>query len=311
LAEDVNKNEPKWKRFERLVCEIQKGMTGSAKVVLNDSIVGVDSKVPRQIDISIREQIGQYSILVIIDCKDHADPIDVKGVEEFAGLAHDVRANKGAIISSNGFTEAAKSVARNHGIDTFRLLDTEGVDWKTYVAVPVLLERSYLRSFSMGFKGVGPFRLPSSTEALANLDLRSDDGTNLGTVKQILHSKWDKQEIPHEAGVHEVIVGLGVSAEHQGVISKLDVSASVVVGRKYYLGPLPIHVKGFENAQTGAIIAKELRTDWIEPSKIERGEAPGWTEITNQEGLSIQVMFKMDYSDLYTDQPGPVPKAPA
>jgi len=146
--------------------------------------------------------------------------------------------------------------------------------------------------------------LPSSTEALANLDLRSEDGKNLGTVKQVLHSKWDKQEIPHEAGVHQVTVGLGVSAEFQGVTSKLDVSASVVVGRKYYLGPLPIHVKGFENVQTGAIITKELRTDWIEPSKIERGEVPGWTEITNREGLSIEVMFKMDYSDLYNDKPG-------
>lgn len=303
MTED-NKEEPKWKRFERLVYEIQQGMIGSAKVTLNDSILGVDSKVPRQIDISIREQIGQYSILVVIDCKDYSEPIDVKGVEEFAGLAHDVRANKGAIISSNGFTEAGKNVAKNHGIDTFRLLDTEGVDWKTYVTIPVLLERSYLKSFSMGFKGVGPFRLPSSTEALANLGLLSEDGTNLGTVRQILHSKWDKQEIPHEAGVHEVMVGSGVSSEFQGVISKLDVSASVVVGRKYYLGPLPIHVKGFENAQNGAIITKELRTEGIEPSKIERGEVPGWTEITNQEGLSIRVMFKLDYSDLYTDEAG-------
>jgi hypothetical protein len=80
--------------------------------------------------------------------------------------------------------------------------------------------------------------------------------------------------------------------------------ASVVVGRKYYLGPLPIHVKGFENAQTGAIRTKELRPDWIEPSKIERGEVPGWTEITNQEGVSIEAMFKMDYSDFYSDKPG-------
>jgi hypothetical protein len=159
VAGDTNNQEPKWKRFEKLVCEIQKGMTADAKVILNDSIVGVDSKVPRQIDISIRKQIGPYSILVVIDCKDHAEPIDVKGVEEFAGLAHDVRANKGTIISSNGFTESAKTVARNRGIDTFRLLDTEGVDWKTYVTIPVLLERTYLKSFSMGFKGIGPFRL--------------------------------------------------------------------------------------------------------------------------------------------------------
>jgi Restriction endonuclease len=301
LSEDINNNEPKWKRFERLVFEIQKGMTGSARVLLNDSIVGEDSKVARQIDISIRQQIGQYSILVVIDCKDHADPIDVKGVEEFAGLAHDVRANKGAIISSNGFTEAAKTVAKNHGIDTFRLLDTEGVDWKTYVTIPMLLERSYIKNLGAGFTSTGHFRLPSSMEALMNLELRSEEGIRLGTVRDVVRSKWDKQEIPHEAGQHQVAVGTKLSVEFEGVISKVDVFATVVVGRKYYLGPLPIHVKGFEDAQTGAIMTKEIRTDWIEPSKIEAGEAPGWTEITNQDELSIEVMLRLGYSDLYAE----------
>src|SRR5271154_686133 len=123
------KPEPKWKRFEKLAYEIQKGLTSRGTVKLNDSIVGVDSKTGRQIDISIREQIGQFPILVVIDCKDHSEPIDVKSVEEFAGLAHDVRANRGAIISSNGFTEAAVTLARNRGIDTFRLVDTDSVDW--------------------------------------------------------------------------------------------------------------------------------------------------------------------------------------
>src|SRR5437879_6033745 len=93
--------QPKWKRFERLAYEIQKEFASSAKVTLNDSIMGSDSKTSRQIDISIREQIGQYSILVVIDCKDHKEPVDVKGVEEFSGLVRDVRANKGAMISSN------------------------------------------------------------------------------------------------------------------------------------------------------------------------------------------------------------------
>lgn len=62
--------DPKWKRFEKLVYEIQREFAASAKVTLNDSIQGVDSRTPRQIDISVRQNIGQYSILVVIDCKD-------------------------------------------------------------------------------------------------------------------------------------------------------------------------------------------------------------------------------------------------
>jgi hypothetical protein len=39
--------------------------------------MGVDSGTERQIDVSIRQQVSQFPILVIIDCKDYAEPIDV------------------------------------------------------------------------------------------------------------------------------------------------------------------------------------------------------------------------------------------
>ena len=85
--------EAKWKRFEMLVYEIQKSFSGTtATVTHKDYIVGLDSKVEREIDISIKQQVAQFPILVVIDCKDYAEPVDVKSVEEFAGLAEDVRA---------------------------------------------------------------------------------------------------------------------------------------------------------------------------------------------------------------------------
>src|ERR1700722_19676394 len=146
---DEGKKDPKWKRFEKLAYEIQREFAGSATVTLNDSIQGIDSKVSRQIDISVRQNVGQYPILVVIDCKDYKDPVDVKAVEEFGGLVRDVRANRGALISSNGFTETAINVARNHGIDTYRLVDTESVDWKSYVAVTAFFERTFIRSFQI------------------------------------------------------------------------------------------------------------------------------------------------------------------
>src|ERR1700722_15474823 len=98
---DEGKKDPKWKRFEKLAYEIQREFAGSATVTLNDSIQGIDSKVSRQIDISVRQNVGQYPILVVIDCKDYRVRVDVKAVEEFGGLVRDVRANRGALISSN------------------------------------------------------------------------------------------------------------------------------------------------------------------------------------------------------------------
>src|SRR5438552_11932971 len=78
MNDKTGKEQPKWKRFEKLAYEIQKELAGNSLVTLNDSVLGVDSKTSRQIDISIRENIGQYPILVVIDCKDYREPIDVK-----------------------------------------------------------------------------------------------------------------------------------------------------------------------------------------------------------------------------------------
>ena len=99
-----------WAEFEKLAYDIQRELAGSADVTLRDTIQGVDSNIPRQIDISIRQQVGQYSVLIIVDCKDHRAPLDVNIVGEFVTVVRDVRANKGALIASRGFTPASCSV---------------------------------------------------------------------------------------------------------------------------------------------------------------------------------------------------------
>lgn len=80
----------KWEKFEELVCEVQKKLSPDAVVKHNDHIIGAQSKTKRQIDISIRYRVGQYEILIVIDCKDYSTPVDIKSVESFIGLAKDV-----------------------------------------------------------------------------------------------------------------------------------------------------------------------------------------------------------------------------
>ena len=300
---------PKWKRFETLAYEIQKELAGNAQVTLDDSIMGMDSKASRQIDISIREQIGQYAILVIIDCKDLQDPVDVKGMEEFSGMVLDVRANKGAMISSNGFTDDAISVAKTHGIDTFRLIDTEAVDWINYVAIPVLLQRTYLESYQLEFSGTGRILLPASSEELADLGLVSESGSFLGSAKKVLHAKWDKREISREPGIFEVMVGKALTVEFAGHKSIVDVSANVKVSIRYYFGPLPIHVRGLQDVKDGKLITKRFRTDFIDPSKIEKGLAPGWTKLVDPSNLSVKPVVRLSYEDCYTDEIEPEQEA--
>ena len=121
--------DPKWKRFEKLVHLIQKELAGDADVILNESVRGQHSNTDRQIDICIRKRVGQFDVLIAIECKDHRVLLDVTVVGEFATKVRDIRANKGAIVSSSGFTDAPITMASNYGLETFLLVDTESKDW--------------------------------------------------------------------------------------------------------------------------------------------------------------------------------------
>ena len=76
-----------------------------------------------------------------------------------------------------------------------------------------------------------------------------------------------------------------------------------------------IHLAGFRDEQAASIQTKELRTDDIVPSRIERGLVPGWRELeeyrnceilTREEpgakglmidGVPLKAMMVLEYSD--------------
>jgi hypothetical protein len=64
-----------------------------AEVLHDVKLDGRFSNTKRQIDVLVRQRVGQYEMLIVIDCKDYARPLDVKAVEEFHGLCDDVGAH--------------------------------------------------------------------------------------------------------------------------------------------------------------------------------------------------------------------------
>ena len=77
------KGEPKWRRFEKLVAKVQRELAPNALVKHDDKIMGHDSGKLRQIDVTVKQKVGQYNMLIAIDCKDYQVPVDVKDVEGF------------------------------------------------------------------------------------------------------------------------------------------------------------------------------------------------------------------------------------
>jgi len=60
--------------------------------------------------------------------------------------------------------------------------------------------------------------------------------------------------------------------------------------RNFYPGPLQIYTQGFHDAQTGALITRELRTDSINAGAIARGEVPGWKKLDVTDSSTVRAI---------------------
>src|SRR5271170_8269854 len=112
-----------FKELELLATKIQKQLAPGADVLHNVHLDGRDSGVKRQIDVLVREKIGQYEIKIVIDCKDYNKPADVNDVGAFNTLLHDVGAQKGVLVCPKGFTAAAKTMAERYQIELYSPFD--------------------------------------------------------------------------------------------------------------------------------------------------------------------------------------------
>ncbi|QHI35811.1 hypothetical protein IMCC3317_11590 [Kordia antarctica] len=101
-----------WRKYERQIHQELASIFKDCEFEFDDRIFGKYSKIDRQIDISIRGEIGGNKILGIIDCKCFSKNIDVTIVDGFLGMIEDTKANFGIIITKKGYTSSAKNRAR-------------------------------------------------------------------------------------------------------------------------------------------------------------------------------------------------------
>jgi Restriction endonuclease len=254
--------------------------------VLHDvKLDGRSSGTKRQIDVLVREYIGQYEIKIIIDCKDHKVPVDVKGVEEFSGLLHDVGAQKGVLVSPKGFTQAAKKRAESLQIDLYSPIDTGAHKWKARVTMPTLCDfRSAAMSFTVSTSAPAPLRIVPEFYSGPFFDR---EGHVLGAALNKALDRWNNGEYPAEPGEHRdlaifdtltVLMDNGYDGPLKMRIP-VDISVSLMVERNLYFGQLPIpHISGFLDQLSGKIITNAFTTGILDPEDVERN----WLKIKHE-----------------------------
>ncbi len=295
------KRDPKWKRFEALVAKLQQEFSPNAKVTHNDKIMGQHSGVERQIDISVRKTVGQFNILIVIDCKDYSKPVDVKGMEEFFGLVNDVGANKGAIVSSGGFTKAARTRARDAGVDIYTLVDAEDHDWRSDIAIP----------FGCDFRGFGMCRFKiGGSIAICNelaqqdpkrIPIYDQNHVLIGTPLTLLWAMWNRREILEEPGLRSILLKPDpvFVKDNDGDLVHIEIIGEFEILKKLYFGGVPLtKITGFRDEATGKLVLPgntEIVTDFIDTVEVERN----WQRISSVESLVIKPFMLLEAFDFY------------
>lgn len=282
----------KWQRFETLVAQIQRTLTPQSQVTQNDKIKGKRTGGLRQIDISIKHRVGQYEILIVMDCKDYKAPVDIKRVEEFMGLVEDVGANKGAMVSASGFTGNAKVRARDAGIDLYKLVDAEKHEWQAYVSIPTLCDFRTLESFRFILVPKGPFAIRGELEDARRIPLLDQNGQLIDYIGNLLAIRWNNDLLPHESGEHTNIrlTDKETFINMKGELYPVEALADFKVRKELYFGQWPIsEIKGFEDQLKGGVITTGFTTDFLSTMEVEKN----WQRISSERDLAIKPVFTL------------------
>lgn len=291
-------NKKKWKRFEELAAEIQKELSPQAEVALNEHLVGKRSGQSRQIDIVVKQKVGQFDILIVMDCKDYKHPLDVREVESFIGMVEDIGANKGALISVKGFTKAAKTRAKDSGINLYSLLDAKNEEWGTFVTVPVLVRDLQLKAYGFTFEAV-PFKeFCLKPQSLNEMPLFREDGTFINCLRNLVIDRWEDNKIPPTPGTHDKIpiTSEDVWTKVGEKLYNLKLYVNAIVVEELRFGNLPVvDIRGFKDDVQGTILTKGFTTDFLDFEKI----STEWPVILSEEALAVKPVIVLGVTSSY------------
>lgn len=269
----MNEDAKEWQQLEALVAQIQKELAPGAIVEHNVRLKGHVTGTMRQVDVLMKQNIGQYQMIIAIDCKDYKSPVDVKSVEEFHGLLTDVGAHKGALVCPKGFTRTAKKRAKSYHIDLYSPVDTEPHKWQVKPTLPMLCDfRSAAIAFGIRVSTPAPFRLPN--DFFDATQVFDESGQLLGTSLETALTRWNNGEYPTEPGEHDD-VPLFASQEtlvDNGYGQRIPVTlfVSLLVKQRLYFGYLPIEkIRGLKDEHTGRIVTNAFTTGRLNAEDVE------------------------------------------
>lgn len=111
----MGKRTPTWKVYEQQIFETLRTKATNAEVFADAHLPGRHSGVDRQIDVLLKGRFPGLDRpqIMVVECKAFTRRVHVKDVEAAFGLVDDVGAPFGLLITTIGFSKAAKRRAES------------------------------------------------------------------------------------------------------------------------------------------------------------------------------------------------------
>lgn len=130
------KRSPDWREFENLVARIEKDAGPAGLVVKSpDRVRCKTTGRLREVDATVRTRAGTSDILITIECRRRKHREDVTWVEQLATKKQLIGAARTLAVSSNGFSDGARTLAARLGIDLRTISDVSIADLNKLVVL--------------------------------------------------------------------------------------------------------------------------------------------------------------------------------
>ena len=114
-------NQPEWRKFERLVAQIEEALGPSgAKVTSPDRLLDADGTW-REIDATVRLTVGTVPVLIIIECRKRRARQDKTWLEQVSEKRNSLRAARAVAVSASSFSKPARRAAERLGLELRQL----------------------------------------------------------------------------------------------------------------------------------------------------------------------------------------------
>jgi hypothetical protein len=175
-----------WRDFEKLVAQIEQSLGPHGVTVKSpDHIQDLVTGKSREVDASLRYQVGSVPVLITVECRQRSRAEDVTWIEQLAKKRDKLGAVKTIAVSSKHFSEEATRTADISGIELRCLSEITLDDIKTWWSLefieyqPPTTVIRIVEFFGADDRGIAPEEIAESEMDLVR---------NSGTKAKIIHS---------------------------------------------------------------------------------------------------------------------------